>query len=437
MNRDTLRRLASSLLFRLFVLLLIAYTLYHCLAAFSGHLVTDLVVLGNEQQLLTGTAAIFRDETVVTTTGGPYLISYTQEDGAKHHTQATVAHLYRTYGEQAAIAQRQAALMSLDDQIRALQNAHDLPQTTAQLSALRDQLRSQVLQASRVSVTGGSIGEIAQLGQSLTLLLNHDEALTTGGGSSVAAQAARLTLMRMNLLGGAAVSQSIDMSSISEQSGRFYYASHVDGFESLFSRAQLQNMSITEYDALMASATAPRTYGTAETVVGKLLTGFVWSITVPVSYEAAEQLSVGESYTVRFVAEQREITMTLDRVITSVGDGRAVLILSTVESPAGFSFTRFSDVEIVLCEVQGYRVPETALTELNGQLGVYILDGGRVSFRAIQIELRGDGYVLVHIPTAEEKEQDTAGLYEDGRYLSLRDIVITDGEDYYDGKYMD
>ena len=45
--------------------------------------------------------------------------------------------------------------------------------------------------------------------------------------------------------------------------------------------------------------------------------------------------------------------------------------------------------------------------------------------------------MLVHIPTAEEKEQDTAGLYEDGRYLSLRDIVITDGEDYYDGKYMD
>ena len=129
--------------------------------------------------------------------------------------------------------------------------------------------------------------------------------------------------------------------------------------------------------------------------------------------------------------------MTLDRTIPSVGDGQTVLVLSSLTMPDNFPYTRFVRAQLVVRRTEGYRVPESALTEVEGEIGVYILDGGRVTFRRILVDYQGEGYVLVHIPTQEERETDD-GFYTDGGYLSLRSVVITSGkEDLYDGKYVD
>ena len=129
--------------------------------------------------------------------------------------------------------------------------------------------------------------------------------------------------------------------------------------------------------------------------------------------------------------------MVLARVISSLAKDKAVLVLSTNAMPQGFAYTRFSDVELILDEVSGYRVPETALATHDGLDGVYVLDGGRVTWRDVRIVSRGEGYVLVYAPTKAERESEEDDTYHYDRYLGIRDVVITDGDDLYDGKYIE
>ncbi len=438
MTREQWSRLAKSLFFRLFVLFLIFYTLYHCAQALSDRLTTDVVRRGSVKETIRGEATVFREETVVSVPGASYLISYPQENGAKLGRYQTVAQLYAVYASEAERAVVQQTLLSLDAQLRATEEAalgrHD---TLAQLSDARADAMEQLRQL-RILSTGGASGEQLRAAQNeLLTRLQREEALLS---PAVTAQTQKATLAarRTALLGGLMPSMTLTADQYAERSGCFYYADRVDGFEELFHRGALSGMTVAEYDDLMRRARTEgvQTYA-GSTVVGKLSFGSQWSITLPVTAQVAEGLETGRSYEVGFDATGESVRMTLDRVIPSVADGRAILVLSATQMPADFACPRFCEVSLTLSETEGYRVPETALTEWEGESGVFILDGGRVSFRAVRIDYTGDGYVLVHIPDEQEREEDTEGFYDRDHYLRERDIVITSGKNLYDGKYMD
>ena len=120
--------------------------------------------------------------------------------------------------------------------------------------------------------------------------------------------------------------------------------------------------------------------------------------------------------------------MTLDRVIRSVAEERAVLVLSVDVMPEDFRFTRFQTARLILEKIQGYRIPDTALhyDDVSYDAYVYVLQDGSVRRRDVNVLLRADGYAIVAPPDEEGK----TGLW-------LHDVVITSGKDLYDGKYID
>ena len=109
--------------------------------------------------------------------------------------------------------------------------------------------------------------------------------------------------------------------------------------------------------------------------------------------------------------------------IVSGADGRSIAILQANETPTGFSYLREQHVEIEVDFCKGYYVPEQALTEQNGEIGVFIFENSTVYFRRIEILYRGDGYVIA----AEQGERGDS-------YLALNDIIVTSGKNMYDGR---
>jgi hypothetical protein len=120
----------------------------------------------------------------------------------------------------------------------------------------------------------------------------------------------------------------------------------------------------------------------------------------------------------------------LDRILTSLSDGeRAVLLFSCEQMPAGFRFERVQDVRIVTETWEGYYVPETALhTDADGTLGVYILRGGVVCFRRIEVLYEGAGY---RVAAAYDPERE-----DPGTYLRLLDEMIVAGSNLFDGRIL-
>lgn len=437
-TKQALGRLGRSLALRALIALLLLYILYHCVAAFSDRVVTDVIVEGEQRATVSGEATIFRDEVVYCVYGGQYLCSYPLENGAKVNAHSTLAQLYAAAGDAEAVKSNQALLSALDRQIAVAERAPGTD-TLSALAAIQEQARQSVLTNAQSISNGAPMSTVADGSFSLLLALNRIGALTGGADEGSDRLAALLRTERQRLLLSAGYSaRTVTLADIGKDmtSGYFYYGDRVDGYENVFRRSELKNLTLVSYDALMAT---PRTeYGAGTTAVGKLVASYAWSIVVPMDSAVAADMEIGESYSVSFTDEyDLTLSMTLDDLVGSPLGERMLAVLSSKVAPPAFNYTRFSSVEITLDTVHGYRVPETALRELDGVTGVYILDGGRVCWRTLEIVAKGEGYVLAYAPTKDERESEQDSTYHADRYIALRDVVIAEGEDLYDGKYID
>ena len=185
MNKATLKRLFGSLAFRLLIVVLILYTVYHCVAAFSDRVVTDVVTSGIDRTTVRGEAVILRDETVLMMSAGNYLCSYPLESGAKVNATTTLAELYATYADADERARTQAALLALDRQI-ALAQRLPTADTLASLPSLQSSAREQLLFNNRLVSAGSGLQDVRDGAFELLLSLNRIGALTEQNGSSAA-----------------------------------------------------------------------------------------------------------------------------------------------------------------------------------------------------------------------------------------------------------
>ena len=103
-----------------------------------------------------------------------------------------------------------------------------------------------------------------------------------------------------------------------------------------------------------------------------------------------------------------------------------MLVFSCNRMSAELISCREVQVSLVTGSVSGYRVPTSAVTERDGDVGVYILDESTVRFRKIKVLAKYEEYCVV-------AERDTSA--EDYKeYLNRNDRLILDGKDLYDGK---
>ncbi len=437
MTLSTLKRFCKTLAFRLLVLALILYTLYHCVAAFSDRVVTDIVVSGVDRNTVSGEAILFRDETVLSVSGGGLLCSYPNENGAKVNLSTPLCQIYTTGTTGDALATAQASLRALDRQI-ALAEQLPTADMLAQLPKLQAQLSELALVNNRLLATGGSWQSLQDNASSLLITLNRIDALTTQSGSNATLLAAVRAERQALLSSIGRYLRTVTIAELSQDSssGYFFYGETVDGYETIFRRSELKAMTAADFERLRNTPRVATPNGI--TNVGKLVTGYAWSIALPVKSEITELLEEGDSYDVTFPHEESlTLSMVLERILPAEEGGQAVLVLACNTHPRNFSYTRFAEVELTLSSAEGYRVPETALTQQNGQDGVYILDSGRVSFRAIRVLTRGEGYVIAYAPSNAERTDETDPTYHYDRYLDIRDVIITEGEDLYDGKYIE
>ncbi|MBR0443090.1 MAG: hypothetical protein IIX15_01995 [Clostridia bacterium] len=438
LTRQALGRLGRSIAFRVLVAAILLYVIYHCIAAFSDRVVTDVIVEGEQRETVSGEAVIFRDETVYCVSGGPYLCSYPLENGAKVNAVSTLAQLYTTSGDAETVKSNQAKLLSLDRQIAVAERMPSKDMLSA-LAAIQADARQELLTNAQSISDGAPMSVVADASFSLLLSLNRIGALTGHIDQGSDRLVALLRTERQRLLLSAGYSaRTVTVADIGKEltGGYFYYGDRVDGYEQVFRRADLDQLTLATYDALLA---APRTeYGTGTMAVGKLVSSYAWSIVVPIDPTVASRMKLGEDYSVRFTDEyELTLSMTLDDLVGTAAEGRMLAVLSCKVAPPNFDYTRFSHVEIMLDTVHGYRVPETALCQVNGQTGVYILDGGRVCWRELNVITHGEGYVLAYAPTKNERQSEQDSTYHADRYIALRDVVITEGDDLYDGKYID
>lgn len=249
----------------------------------------------------------------------------------------------------------------------------------------------------------------------LIALNRYDSLLSTEDGVRQALDI--LTADRDRMLSGSSQTLVNDVSS-----GYYYAQEEIDGLETLFRVEELDTLTAARFAELKAASPAEN----AALSVGKICYGYQWYLAISLPRALGEQLELGETYTVRFPENRdRELGLVCTDVRADDGDEVIVILRSDV-TPAEFSFLRCQTVELTLGERTGLYIPEQALVQQDGEAGVYVFDGGTVSFRRISTAVMREGYVLALV---EDPEPDQELLY-----LKQNDLMILSGKNLYDGK---
>lgn len=212
---------------------------------------------------------------------------------------------------------------------------------------------------------------------------------------------------------------------VAEEGCHFFYG--CDGYEDVFSTDRLEDLTIATLNQLVDSD--PKTF--SGTAIGRLVHDPKWYICLPCDSAEMLRFSVGATYDVIFTdSDSRSIPMLLERTVTD--ESGSYLLLSSLDMSVSHSFSRAQNVKILTDSVTGYRVPSQALHQRNGESGVYVLVGSIAEFRRVTVIGEGNGYYIVNTNEADIAE----GVNSETPYLAPNDLIITSGNDLYDGKHF-
>ncbi len=415
-------KIKQSVINTVVIIAVISLLLYVAIQLFGG---SSAMVSTQKTQVVTdtdhayGRGYIFKDETVIVNFNG--VVNRLVPDGARVRVGNKYAELYSATGldgDEIENVQNQ-----LDELSKTIERVGSVSSNNTEVSDL-GKVNEELLQAYYEYVDLVLNGEIAAADMRGEQLLDAivDYRIITGRDG-----AAENILSKLEAERSAILNELGEVSSAYIGDHGFYYFYDVDGYENIFSSDVLTDMTAEKLDKLIE--TPPEEYGGV--VVGKMAHTAKWYMAMPISEAESYSFSEGRSYELSLISSGGEVNVLLEKIY--VGEDGAYLLFSSYDLSKISDLARAQDIKIKLGSVTGYRIPREALTYLDGESGVYILVGSTVEFRRVTAIAERDMYYI-----ANTRESDAAeGSVSRIPYLGVNDLIITSGNDLYDGKRLD
>ncbi len=415
------RRVISATAWALLVAFLTFYIIFQLSGDLSSALVTAHATSASETVTRSFEGYILRDEVVLTTSNAGYC-DYLVANGGYSGTGAELARVYPSGSDEVA-----ARLSAIDERVALLEATSDRLTTGGM-----DSVTSGLGESYRELLTALSFRNTSAALEARRGLLEKLYSLEQNSGSAAdidaRLEAARseleaLRAEREALISGLGEGTPV----ISEGTGNFFY--DYDGLEESCSSVGISDRDYYELSEMLTSL--PIEYSEGGTrAIGSYQRTHEWYFAVPLSMNDALAFSVGESYRVSFpYTSGATLTMRLSRIVTETDGRSAFLLFSCGSTPEGFDRTRCQRVEIELTTYSGYRVQKEALRTENNVTGVYILNGGQLSWRRVEVIYDNGLYCIVAPQPSEPSEHDAARI-------ALNDTYILSGSGLYEGKLI-
>ena len=448
---------------------MVIYFGYHLLNAFTEDVTYSPAYPITETEYRRGTGYIFRDETIIlkSSEGIP---DYKTEDGARLGMGELICDLFSSVNDEASLRideiERRLAVLNAGLSTGVVREG--IPEALRNSNEKYDEIMAALSNGDYSSAAALSDGFLASLVR-LSLLEGGTDAVDREIKSLEAEK--EMLLSTYGKVTGSVYSESVG-----------YFFRDADGYESIFDPSLLGEMTVGEFAELIK--TEPDDVSRA---VGKMVNEAKWYLALPLDGADASGFTEGLKYDIVFHDnESRTLTMTLERFVPDLDDhdadgdrAEALLIFSSVKMPEDFSYLRAQDVSVAAVSYKGYRIPITAVRYYDGMTGVYVIAGGYILFRQIDVLYEANGYCIAALyadaepgkPLTytslgfeglalidpmevtdsvaerygwEKKEYDNGGIpVPKGRTLGyfyhLNDLeqVILTGKDLYHGKALD
>lgn len=363
---------------------LVFYFGYHMINAFTVDVTYSPAYPITETEYRRGSGYIFRDETIIlkSSDGIP---NYKVEDGARLGTDEQICELYSSDNEMA-----RTRITEIDRRLSVLKAGLGTGAVRGGIpEALRDS--NQKYDEIMSLLAMGDYSAAADLSDSFLSSLVR-LGLLENGADSVNGEISRLESEKNMLL---ATYGNVTQSIYTDRVG--YFFRDADGYESIFVPSLLEEITVGAFAELIVKE--PDDVSRA---VGKTVGEAKWYLAIPFDSESAAGFAEGENYNIVFHDnESRTLKMKLERLVHDLDDhdsdgdrAEALLIFSSVKMPGDFRYLRVQDVSVEAASYKGYRIPITAVRYYDGMTGVYVIAGGYVLFRQIDVLYEEGGYCI-------------------------------------------
>ena len=433
------------------ILGLFLYLGVQLLGGFSSSVTTQRTQTITDVDYLHLRGYVFRSESVIERPYGG-VCHYLVGDGQRVGKDQSFATYYQTSNDAAG---KQAELDELTAQISLLRSKVAMGGSVADIGAIRDVMSSSYYSYVN-NVLEGNFMSADRDGDNLLGSLVNYSVITEGREDVIENVIKPLEQRRDALLATLGSGKAMNAD---EESFHFFHT--VDGYEDIFSSDKLDDLTPKGLEKLIASSPKSYSLGT----IGKKAMTNKWYLVMPADDETLlkfafpkkqeieteteseteieteeyqPEFKIGQSYRVSFSEAGSEIPMTLERVWFD-GEGEGYVVFSSYDLILSSELSRAQDVKVNMGSTTGYRIPSDSLVENDGESGVYILVGTVVEFRRVSVILEGNGYMIVKTYEKDRAEGEANGTLDGEKYpyLYVNDLIITSGNDLYDGKLLD
>ncbi len=191
-----------------------------------------------------------------------------------------------------------------------------------------------------------------------------------------------------------------------------------DGMENYFQIDTLADMTPEQFEEAIGKTPQPL----ENVALGKMIYGYDWYIAMPVKSEEAGNVANGDSYTVQISGES--VVASVEAVNKSSDGTKALIILKSNVALSDMTASRRQSCKLILSTYEGFKIPIEALRVVDGQAGVFVLEGAEAKFKPAEILYKSANFYVVKANT------------EDKDALFLYDKVIINSKNLYDGKVV-
>lgn len=372
-----------------------------------------------------------RDETLIYNSGTGVL-TFENADGTKVGKSSVIARRYKSEGDSAYLRE----IESLNKQIEVLNSAEKLIGTdSSQLEAISVQINESHSDIVSAVIAGDYASAGAKQNSLLEAMCKREITLEQPEGSEqsqgYAAKKAALNQEVSRL-------QSLISGSVQEVAAGSagYFVSNVDGYEGEIGYADISEMTADKINEIIANPKKSAAGG----AIGKLIADYHWRIAAVIDNENLIGISEGDEVTLRVGSDGRQLEAELVS-LKQGDDNKAVCVFECDELNSTVVMGRTARFKLIINSYGGLRVPRKALRYNDkDERGVFVERGQTIIFKKVDVIYWADDYVICRQNVYRKSENSSGDEDEeqviDEDYLKLYDIIVTEGKDLYDGKFI-
>lgn len=169
-----------------------------------------------------------------------------------------------------------------------------------------------------------------------------------------------------------------------------YFTSVTDGYESALSIEKIPNMTVESINQVIAN---PKIASHANSdVIGKVFSDYTWKLVGVIN--TPDRYFVNGTFDITFTNIDKTYKGYVESITLTGNGDEAILVISCNEMDADIAAARVVDAEILFGEYTGVKVSRAAIRFVDGEKGVYVLEGEKMVFKKLDVIFEGDTYVL-------------------------------------------